>query len=218
MASRVVRVRVVRRRRVGAARRPAMGRRPGTVVKRGRIGVQPVHYYKRTLYLSGALTASSAGDVFGAIDFRLNQLPNATDFTNLYDQYKIRGVKIMLIPRGNNSDVITGATSGQSMGVFSALDYDDVTPPTSIAQLCEYQNMKMTRSTSIHSRYFVPKPQINLLVAGGGTSPALSGQWIDTALGVAPHYGFKYALQQLPNGTQLYDIKYTFYLAFKNVR
>ena len=206
-------------RRVGGRRRP-LGRR--AVVGRGRIpGVkQPVQYFKRTDYLSGAITASSLADTFGTYVFSLAQIPDVSDFTNLYDQYQIKMVKWTIIPRGNSMDVQTGLTTGQNMGVFSVLDYDDNTTPTTLDELMQYQNMRMTRSTQQHKRVLRPKLR-NAVVGSAGVIANGNNTrhtWIDCNNTTVPHYGIKYALQQLPNGSQIYDLKVDYYLAFKNVR
>lgn len=218
-------VRRVGRRRVGAPRR--IGRRFGPVRRvpfgRSRAGLrQPVQYFKRTDYLSGFVTATNVSDVYGSYSFALGDVPNVGDFTGLYDQYQIRMIKWQLIPRGNSSDVGTAATSGQNMGVFTALDYDGAAAPTSIDELCQYQNMRMTRSNQIHTRILRPKVRMAGIGAGAalvttGTYPNNS-TWITTGNTTIPHYGILVALQQLPNGTQIYDLKVDYYLAFKNVR
>lgn len=183
---------------------------------------QPVQYFKRSVYVPGATQANSTATVYGSSIFNLNAIPNATEFTNLYDQYKINLVKFQLIPRGNASDIQNGTTTGQSMGVFSAIDYDDNTAPTSIDELMQYQNMKMTRSHQIHKRVFKPRARINIVgAAGAGVNGQIFGSrnpWIDCNAPTVPHYCLKWALQQLPNGFQDYDLKVDYYLAFKNVR
>lgn len=205
----------VGRRRVARVRRGLL-----SMVNRGRIGPkQPVQYFKRTVYISGWNTAVATGDVYGALQFQLNYITNYTEFTALYDQYKITGVKVTLIPRGNSSDIGTGGTTGQSVGVFSVIDRDDATAPTALTELVQYQNMRMTRSTQQHKRFLRPSPVAPIYAPGGAYMVPKYNPWIDCSTGSSvPHYGIKYCLQQLPNGTQIYDAKFDYYLAFKNVR
>lgn len=200
------------------------GRRYGvakSMLRRARVK-QPVQFFKRSTYLSGIVSANSTSDVFGTQVFSLSQVPKFSEFTELYDQYKINLVKWYLIPRGNQSDVGTSTTTGQLMGVFSALDYDDNTAPTSIQDIMEYQNSKMTRSYQMHKRVLKPRARVNVVGSGGaGVNGQIMGSknpWIDCNAPTTPHFGVKYVLQQLPAGTQMYDMKIDFYLAFKNVR
>lgn len=214
-------------RRRGGARRVG-GRRFGPVRRRGMRGIrraravrQPVQFFKRSVYLSGALTASSAADVYGSNVFSLNAIPNHTEFTALYDQYKINMIKIQYIPRGNSTDIQTGTTTGQSTGLFTVLDYDDNNVPTSIDELMQYQNMKMSRSHQIHKRIIKPLARINVVGSLGAGVNGMYGHrnpWIDCNSPNVPHFGIKYAIQQVPNGSQIYDVKIDYYLAFKNVR
>ena len=206
-------------------RRKRLARRPMRRILRRR-PAQPVQLFKRVQYLTGFLSNNTASDTYGSMTFNLNSVPGASEFTHLYDQYMIKALKVSFIPRGTTSDlgnpVALPGYTGQSVGVFSVIDYDDNDNPTSIQQLCEYQNMKMTRSHQVHSRYFKPK----LLMAGPTTSAGTvigstmvrKVQWIDCDSVLVPHYGLKYALQQAPNVAQQFDVKVEYYLAFKNVR
>lgn len=203
-------------------RRKRMARRPMRMAKSIR---QPVQYFKRSVYFSGNLVTSITADTFISKFFTLNEVPNRSEFTSLYDQYRINGVKITWIPRGNVADIAptgtAGVFQGQSTGVFSAIDYDDATVPTSINQLNEYQNCKMTRATQMHSRYL--KPRINLQgttnQGTGATGATFNTRgWLDCTQDNVPHFGVKYAFQQSVNYAMTYDLKVDYYLAFKNVR
>ncbi|AXH75869.1 MAG: hypothetical protein [Cressdnaviricota sp.] len=48
------------------------------------------------------------GGVVGQINIRLNDFPSASDFTNLFRQYKLNYIKITMIPAANT--VLSGAT------------------------------------------------------------------------------------------------------------
>lgn len=180
---------------------------------------QPVQYFKRSTYSSGFQMNSTTNDIHGVYYFTLNSVPGVSDFTGLYDQYRIMAVKWSLIPRGNASDITpAGTAAAQSVGVFSCLDYDDSTALTGITQYLQYQNHKMTRSHQVHSRYL--KPKINAEILNNTTiANALNTRgWLDVQAADIPHYGIKYCLQQAPNSAQQFDLKVDYYLAFKNVR
>lgn len=201
-----------RKKATGARRRPALRRRRG-------VSNQAIHYFKRSDYISGFAVASSTADQFGALVFSIAQLHDVSDFTNLFDQYQIRKVRVSIIPRANSSDAGTGTTTGQSMGVFSCIDYDDNTALTSLDEIMDYQNVKMTRSTQQHVRTFVPRLR-NAVVGSLGVIAYGNNRntWIDTNATTVPYFGMKTCFQQLPNGTQIYDLKVDYWLAFRNVR
>ncbi len=182
--------------------------------RRGRIK-QPVQYFKRTLFIPNYFQiGAGAGDTFAQKNFMLSEVPGAGDFTSLYDQYKIKGVSYKLLPRYNTAQ--TGSI--QHTRVFSVLDYDDDVASTSIGQLTQYQNLKMTSSIVTHSRYLVPK---SLAAVGDSGITPVSGspgsRWVDVALSSLEHYGIKIGVQS-PGTAVTFDAMITYYLAFRNVR
>jgi len=188
---------------------------------RKRVAVkQPIHYFKRTQYTSGWTANQLLSDTFVNYYGSLNQVPSSSDFTGLYDQFKILAMKLTLIPRGTSSDITpVGTAAGQSVGVFSVIDYDDNNNLTSISQACQYENMKMTRSHQVHTRYFKPRIQAPAVASAGVQNAVNTRGWLDIATGGdVNHYGIKYALQIAPNSVQTFDLKVDYYLAFKSVR
>lgn len=177
---------------------------------------QPVHYFKRSVFSAGALTATAGTTVFDAGAFRLSSLPDASDFTALYDQYRIKAIRWQLMPRGNSSDL--GTAGAQQTRLFSVIDYDDGVIPTTINQLCQYQNLKVTSTTQQHVRYFKPMIRREINNGGGGTANEPARAWLDVANSTVDHLGVKLALQGPVSGTITYDVLVTYYLAFKNVR
>lgn len=212
-----------RRRPVRKPKARIMRLRRGMIGRRVR---QPVQYFKRSVYLSGNIVSSVTSDVFTNQFFALSNVPNNSEFTALYDQYRINGVKVTVIPRGNTAEITasSGASTvyqGQSTGVFSVIDYDDTTPLANINEACQYQNMKMTRATQQHTRYLVPRFNLQGITnqGTGATGSMMNTRgWIDCTQINVPHFGLKWAFQQNVNYNLSYDVKIDYYLAFKNVR
>lgn len=188
--------------------------------QRGRIGKfrQPVQYFKRSKYNVGAITVPVATTVLSGASFTLGDLPDVTDFTALYDQYKILGIKVEWLPRGNNSDI---QAQNSISRFFSVIDRDDDNGPASIDQLTQYESCKMTNTTQTHKRYFRPSIRVEVPLASGGTGFAIKGPtWIDTTNTNVKHYGLKVGVQGALSGTGsiFFDAQLTMYLAFRNVR
>lgn len=211
-------------RRINRLRRPV--RRPVVSnmkrryrVARGRIaGRQPVQYFKRSKFTVGSLTVPVATTNLQGVAFTLADLPDYGDFTALYDQYKILGIKVKWLPRGNSSDI---QAQNSISRFFSVIDRDDDATPTSIDQLTQYESCKMTPTTGVHSRYFKPSIRREIPNAIGGTAHEVTGpQWIDVTNANVKHYGIKLAVQGPLSGTGsiYFDAQVTMYLAFKNVR
>lgn len=199
------RTRPVQSRAIARVPRPVMSKAIGS----------KIHYFKRTAYYSGFVTGSTVIDTLGSLIFQLQNVPNSGEFTALFDQYKINGVKVVFMPRANSSEV---GTNQGLIKFFSAIDYDDNTAPTSINDLLQYENMKCTNTSKDHKRYLRPKIAREIYNSVTTTAYGPTSGWIDCTNAAVPHYGIKYALQQLPSGAQSMDIKVTYYLAFKNVR
>lgn len=180
------------------------------------IGVrQPVHYFKRTAFYSTYVQGSTLStNAYGLIG-QLTQVPGYTEFTALYDQYRIMAMKIRLSPRANSAEA---GTNQGLIKMWTAIDYDDNTPITAISDMLQRPNVKQTKSSQEHVRYF--KPRINVPTPGiVNTIPGQSSTrgWLDCDNPSIPHYGLKVLVDQLPSGAQSWDVSVTYYLAFKNV-
>lgn len=180
---------------------------------------QPVQYFKRALYRQDAFLVSSSVDTVGALTFQLSDLPNYTEFTNLYDQYSVRGIKLSLIPRFSQvSNVSATLGNNESPQIFSAIDFDDSSPPNSANDLVQYQNCKITRGHKVHARYWKPSSLNAMYRSATSTGYNVrKGQWIDTSQADVPHYGFKFVMTKTQNITLVYDLHVEFYLAMKSV-
>lgn len=184
-------------------------------IPRGPRIMQPVQYFKRTQYYTGWLATNTTLPQFKAIQPRLSDVPNYTEFTSLYDQYCIKKVVVTLIPNFNVNALPTAVPA-----TWSILDYDGSFPNTTDGML-QYQNLKMKRGTSWHTRVFTPRilDTIYSSPLGSGYAPK-RGQFIDAANPDVLHYGCEFMTQAIgiTEDVYYYDMKITYYLAFKNVR
>lgn len=186
-------------------RRKRMARRPRN---------QLVHRFVRSQFYSGAISGSTVVDTFGAYYFRLADLPNSSDFTNLFDQYRIDKVTIRFMPRANSSEA--GTNQGM-VKLFITLDRDDITTPTSISEMLQNDTCKVSPSTRIVSRTLKPKFAQEVFQSAVSTGYGARSGWLDCSNNLVQHYGVKWGLQQLPSGSQTYDVHIKYHLSFKNV-
>jgi len=181
---------------------------------------QPVQMFKRTVYTQNEITVPASLGAFTSVarTFSLGNLPGASDFTSLYDQYQIKAVKITLLPKWTQNNQNTAAGSAPIGRVASVLDYDDNAFPASMGEMSQYQNFKLTNGVRTHSRYLKPRCLLQGVNAGGTTmNLPTRTQWIDCNQSAVPWFGVKFGFI----GTtieQQYDAKIDYYLAFKNVR
>lgn len=193
---------------------------------------QPVQFFKRSIFIpagaSGGIPlgqGQSAGvpiDTFTSLVFRLGDLPNSNELTQLYDQFSIKGVKVHIMPKFDTAMQAGTGTNptaqNQMQRVFSVLDYDDNNAPTALSEMMQYENLKTTKGIQDHKRYFVPKV---LSSAYGGLASTnympKAKQWLDCNTPSTPHYGMKIGFSAANLGLN-YDLKIDYYVAFKNVR
>lgn len=164
--------------------------------------------------------------------FQLNSTAGYTDFSTLYDQYKIQKVKIYFEYSGTSGgDVRSDGNPMPKLVVFP--DYDDGVYP-SFGELM--QREAVTRRVTLdRPRVFTHYPKLkNYIESTPGTSAAAATYktaWIDVAQDAIKHYGVKLALldwpiyNYVPGATSaqymarpILRIRVEYYLKFRNVR
>lgn len=149
-----------------------------------------VYTFSRSLSV-GTITPSATLDTFGAANFTLASLPDSTEFTTLFDQYRLLQVVVRFVP----------LTTGPYMSpLFTVIDYDDSTTPTGIASLLEYMTLETTQSGSFCIRAFNPR-FATAAYSGVFTSFAQSRGWVDVASPSVQYYGIKWGVPANPGGT-----------------
>lgn len=178
---------------------------------------QPVQYFKRTLYSESLISVPAFTAVNGVVTLTLASVPDYTDFTNLYDAYQIKAIKVTFIPRITSVEQ-TGSLTNQVAQIHTVLDYDDGLPLSSIQDYVQYESYKTSRLHREHKRYFVPAIESTAQKATGTVVPAiqLKKQWLDCDVVDIAHHGCKWLIQGGSQDT-VYDTKITFYMAFKQV-
>lgn len=213
-------------------RRPVVRRRKTNRPRKMRTNMnRQVHKFKRQAFLGtykatstnlGGLTPVSKG-----FSFQLVDLPNVAEYTSLFDQYKITGVQLRIIPK--SSEQIQGSTSGTvaTTGygqVVTAIDYDDAGNPASKDQLLEYGSVKVTQSNRVHTRFISPKI-LNVVFRNALTSgySPVKATYLDCSYNDLPHYGIKLWIDAPSSaGTSdsaiSYDVYAMYYFTCKNTR
>lgn len=139
----------------------------------------------------------------GATDWRFDgtsiyqdSLPNLTEFTNLFDQWRLKSVVVRVdVPMGNSNSFQTPIVYPD---IFYIADYDDTGSATltDIAQYPQMQIHNFNRDGYTPLMFKLsPKPLRDIAGAGISTSygPMSYAPWIRTANMITPHYGVKLA-------------------------
>lgn len=205
------------------------GRRKAIMRSRARMSTV-IHKFKRIVNL-GTYTATASSltetPVSKAFSFQLTDMPNVTEYGALYDQYKITGIALRVIPKTSQ---FQGGTSGSTAvigygQVVTCIDFDDAANPTSKDELLQYQNAKVTRSSVLHKRFIKPRILDTIWVnsLSSGYQAVIPG-WVDMANSNLPHYGIKLWVDApaTAGGTSSssisYDVYATYYFKCKNTR
>lgn len=178
--------------------------------------------------LSAAPTAEvgNVGYSFGgAMSFRAANVQTFADFSALYDQYKITGVSVKIIPC---SDSATSQSSGFLPTLYYARDQDESAIPPNEADLRERQDVKSTRLTK-PVKIWIPNPklQVDINQTTGIPDPALvASGWINCSNTIAQHNGLKMWFKNVDLRAQgaggltgtitAFRFECTYYLKFRN--
>lgn len=182
------------RRRPRRTRRMLMRRKPmrSLTMKRR----MATHHFKRT-FNGAQFNASNAGPAFAGYSFGLVSLPNYTEFTNLFDQYRINKVVIKFVPSANADEI---GASKIIPSLHTVIDNNDNTAPTAMTELYEYQSYKRTQGIYTHTRVFTPSCNVDLSI---GSSPKWK-QWINSQFANVEHFGLKVGADQVAAAGDLY--------------
>jgi len=162
-------------------------------VKRKRFIPRPIgrsHRFVRGVLL-GTVSSAAAATTYAAYSFALSDVPNYTEFTNLFDEYRISKVILTFVPQCMTT---TSNPIYTTSWLIYVVDKDDASTPTSYTSLQEYPKHKVL---SANRRFYVSfRPRFSTEVYA---SPATTGYgsrtgWLDCSNAGIPHYGFKLAM------------------------
>lgn len=156
---------------------------------------------------------------YGALSFKLSDLPNYTEFTNLYDEYRFKAVKIMFVPTWNVNALpaLDGTSTGTASvpALYTWIDNDDNTAPTAITQGQQFSSFKAHGLLNqMRVRSVVPECSTALYSGTFTSYGQVKNQWIDNNSPSVIHFGLKFGIVNCSN-YGAFDIVLTYYLEFR---
>lgn len=144
----------------------------------------------------------------GTATFQLTDLQANSEFTAMFDQYKLVKVLYRWVITRNTDFTPTQGNRGFPVRILWCHDFND-SAPISSAEMMQRAGMReiyMQGDEIPTSRWYTLNPA--LLVVGYESATASSytpkwRQWIDTASSGTPHYGLKWHVSNLYGGLQL---------------
>lgn len=209
----------------------------------------PAHHFKRWTFIPGYfnapdhdvfeelagklyITSQAVIDGWISFNFKLTDLPNYTEFTNLYDQYRINKVVLKLFPSQNVNQFHAYAdplfpVNYLTLPVMSVIDYNDG-QPLAEQDLQQYTHCKYHKFPNAVSITLTPACQ-GIVSRDDTTSNIISGQplfkkWLSCDQATIEHFGVKMFIPNVgaggssTNNTVRFSVKACYYISCKNVR
>lgn len=167
---------------------------------------------KRSIWMN-QLAATAVANLPWAKSFKLSELPNYAEFTNLFEYYKINAVKLQFFPRA------VDYANQTNSNMIIATDRNDATVPTSGEDLMQYNGRRIITGFKPFTVY-IKAPRVADAVYNGALSTGYAQgkrSWIDSKSPSVDHYGLKGFWYCDPNSNLKIDVMQTFYLQFKSV-
>ena len=190
--------------------------------------VPVIHRFKETCELT-QWSCAAGSTQFGIQTFKLNDLFNAGQFKNLFDLYKITGVKLTIIPRFNQASV-GEASNGPVVNSLPMLYIAPnrspwSTAPTSVQDILNDDGIKIVPLDRKYSFYLSsPSPRLLDGAANGvpvqldkKTKPWLTtgGNSQDVDQSGVEYYSHRWAISNIGSSGIYTDVYATYYLTFK---
>lgn len=171
--------------------------------------------YKLTLAGNDTLPTGS-----GAVTFSLSDVPNSGEFTGLFDQWRIIGIKYRWVIKRNPEDANTATYKGLYPRVCWVHDHDSAQSTSTLQELQQFGRMSESYfgDSRMNTRWNYLKPACANSVYNGvynGYS-ALWRRWLDSAYPAVPHYGIRYFYDSLYAGVSI-ELECKYIMQFKTV-
>lgn len=184
-----------------------------------------IHAFKRMLSGgagSGVLTITgnaAYNPYVSNIVFKLDDVINSPEFSVLFDQYRIlTAVTKFWLKIDPGAQAAAGASYPK---LYWYRDYDDSANPSNLNEIRQNGKAKVAVMTPNRPVTLVCKPNSLGLVYQTALANQFEPrwkQWLDCNTLSTPHYGFKYAIDDLTNTNYKVEVEITLYFQCRNSR
>lgn len=145
---------------------------------------RPIYKFSRTLEREGTydVVCDGINPSLNGFQFSLDSLPGYTDFTNLFDMYRIAKIEIEWSPEYTELTDAALVSNAVNVRFNSAVDITD-NSAISVDDLLQYQNLKTTMITQVHKQQWTPAFLMSGLVP--------CSCWLPTSSPSERHFGIK---------------------------
>lgn len=164
------------------------------------------------------LVQAAITPAFLTFNFSLDQLAQYASFTNVFDQYRIDEVQVIIRPMYLFQNIALNVMRAPML--YTVIDYDDNSTPGSLAVLQEYSNCQISYNETTVCTF---NPHMAVAAYDGSTFTSYANRgpsWIDAAYPAVKHYGVKMGCDGGLTGQticQEWNIAVRYRVSFKNV-
>lgn len=178
--------------------------------KRRKSNYSAIHNFKRTFdYSSSGIVTDGVNPTYSAFNFSMNDMPGYSELTGLFDFYKLTGVLFHCIPyKQTDSNSVGGTNNTFQTPIFYAIDRSDSASPTTVGEILEYNDHKITTVWKGFKCY-IKNPKFS-----DATSASREG-WVSTSNPSLNWYGLKLAIPPTNVATTFYVV-ITYYVKCKD--
>jgi len=207
----------------GSSRDQSMGLESTPIHKRFREISNKNHIFQRSFNLDTVTSTGAATDVLLAYTFYLSQLNGYTEFTNLFDEYKIINVHLEARPFFNGQSISEIGVPGPFIQtVLAYVDHNDATAPADSNEMWQHSSDLIKWQLHQNKTFdFIPHIQQRTYIsaiADGYSSVA--PKWIPTVNYDVVHYGLKMYIPPTgaANAYPYFNLYCTLTFACRNVK
>lgn len=173
--------------------------------------------------LDSTISSSSTGlNSSGIFKFRLADLPGYNDFLNLYEQYKITGVKLRFVPRIGTESTAPASTATVMAPLAYCIDRganDQVGGPITFSSLMENQDVRIVSSLRPFNIWIGQVTTHNS--ADSQVQVAYQRSWLDTQVSnsfIVDHHGLKFSFAETSDANRQvsFSVFATYYVKCRN--
>lgn len=181
--------------------------------------ISAIHNFRRQYQINVIAGNVAFAPYLNGQNFLLNGVPNASEFANLYDLYRIN--KIVMKFYLDIDPSAQTANTAYYPKLFTVVDHDDSNVPASLNELREHANCKLRVLSPTRPVSVVWTPSVLAIMfrtAVASTYSPKYKQWIDMANQDVPHYGLKFGIDNLTNTNYTVRQEVIMYFSCKHAR
>lgn len=169
---------------------------------------------------SSSFTATPTTAITNTYYFTQGGLDGASNFSAMFDQYRLDAIRFSIIPQNNAINVQAAATVALAP-VYCVIDYDDASALGSIAAARQYDNCIQLEPGESLSRTFQPRLALAAYSGSFASYGNMGPTWIDLASPNVQHYGIKVYVPGVDAAQtilQVWDVQIEYWFSYRSLR